>query len=619
MLKLNFINLQEELRAGLLSIQNVISFSLHEDGIPVSVKKGKKLSAAFKDGKAEIVYIEKIHFFRALGLLCEHLKTGKPFEVEETPQFDVVSAMLDATGSVLKVDTIKKYLDHMAVMGLNMVMMYTEETYKLESRPFFGYMHGAYTYEELKECDDYANDYGIEMIPCIQTYGHLGLYLKWEEANSVKDTTTVLLAEEEETYAFIDEMVRTATAPFRSKRIHIGMDETKDMGRGAYLTKHKTFNPGDLFLRHLKRVVEITDKYGLKPMMWSDMIFRMASKSGSSYYDEETIITKEIADRIPENVQLVYWHYGECPGADGYMLDKHLGIGRDIIFSGAVWSWSGHFPENYYTREATEAALAECKKRNIREIMITMWGLHEGCFSSSYLGLQLFAEHMYHPTVSTEHLRKRFEFCTGASYDAFMDMSQYHNNFDNGKEYFWNDRFCGKHFLWQDVMEGLYDDILYKQPMSEHYEKYAKKFRAYTEAETGKWKELYQFAYDTFSCLAVKCYIAERLKPAYDNGDKAFLRKAAEEYLPLLLEKTDKMHAQNRKMFFEEKKPFVWAGHDMRYGTLKARTETAILSINAYLNGEIDALEELAEPRMPMRGSGFRKYVDIALAVQLAK
>lgn len=35
---------------------------------------------------------------------------------------------------------------------------------------------GVMRLQELRRCDDYANDYGIEMIPCIQTYSHMEQY-----------------------------------------------------------------------------------------------------------------------------------------------------------------------------------------------------------------------------------------------------------------------------------------------------------------------------------------------------------------------------------------------------------------------------------------------------------
>jgi hypothetical protein len=62
------------------------------------------------------------------------------------------------------------------------------------------------------------------MIPCFEAYGHMSQYLAWDEAGKVKDTASVLLAEEEETYKLLEEMIVALSKPFRSKRIHIGMD-----------------------------------------------------------------------------------------------------------------------------------------------------------------------------------------------------------------------------------------------------------------------------------------------------------------------------------------------------------------------------------------------------------
>jgi N-acetyl-beta-hexosaminidase len=63
------------------------------------------------------------------------------------------------------------------------------------------------------------------VIPCIQTLGHLGQILQWPNYASLRDNSEVLLAGSESTYEFIEKMISAATGPFRSKRIHLGMDE----------------------------------------------------------------------------------------------------------------------------------------------------------------------------------------------------------------------------------------------------------------------------------------------------------------------------------------------------------------------------------------------------------
>ena len=81
----------------------------------------------------------------------------------------------------------------MAIFGMNMLMLYTEDTYEIEGYPFFGYQRGRYTNEELREIDDYAFDLGIEVIPCIQTFGHLGKFLRYKQHSNIAENDRVLL------------------------------------------------------------------------------------------------------------------------------------------------------------------------------------------------------------------------------------------------------------------------------------------------------------------------------------------------------------------------------------------------------------------------------------------
>ena len=86
-------------------------------------------------------------------------------------------------------------------MGLNMCMLYTEDTYEVPGEPFFGYLRGRYSQAEMKELDRYAASLGIEMFPCIQTLAHLEQILQWPAYAQYKDTNSVLLADEDATYA----------------------------------------------------------------------------------------------------------------------------------------------------------------------------------------------------------------------------------------------------------------------------------------------------------------------------------------------------------------------------------------------------------------------------------
>ena len=62
----------------------------------------------------------------------------------------------------MTVDHFKRWLRRLSLMGYNMAMLYTEDTYKLPDEPYFGYLRGAYTMEEIKKLDAYAAKLGIE-------------------------------------------------------------------------------------------------------------------------------------------------------------------------------------------------------------------------------------------------------------------------------------------------------------------------------------------------------------------------------------------------------------------------------------------------------------------------
>ena len=83
-------------------------------------------------------------------------------------------------------------------MGYNQLYLYTEDTYEIKDEPYFGYMRGRYTENELKEIDDFAFSFGVEVIPCIQTLAHLNGIFRWKEFKKINDINDILLVDDKE-------------------------------------------------------------------------------------------------------------------------------------------------------------------------------------------------------------------------------------------------------------------------------------------------------------------------------------------------------------------------------------------------------------------------------------
>ncbi|MBE6631010.1 MAG: beta-N-acetylhexosaminidase [Ruminococcaceae bacterium] len=609
-------SVQEELYAPTKRLQALLGFT-EGAGIEVLAVQDSRNGVVLKGGKAEIHYTKKPLFYRGLGLLVEHARGKKEFEIFEDGHFEELSVMIDTSRcAVPTVETVKRMLDHLAVMGYSMAMLYTEDTVELEGRPYFGYMRGRYTADELRAIDDYAYEYGIEIIPCLECYGHMARYLMWPEAKSIKDTSAVLLAREEETFRFLEQLIATVSGCLRSKRVHVGMDEAWDMGRGKFMDKHGFVPAPEIFNEYMERLISITRKYGLQVMMWSDMYFRASGLPYGGDPDRCTI-PPEVVAKIPEGVELVYWHYGERPGSDDYMVRAHKETGHKTLYAGGLWSWIGHFPEHNYAMETIAQGLAACRHHDVREAMITIWSNDnaECDLFANLFGLSFFAELAFDQNADEEKRRARFSTCTGGDFDAFYEMSYYHNSFDDPAPFAekYSKRFLGKPLFWQDILEGLYDTHLFERPMSGHYAACAARMQEVLRAREGDpWQYLYDFAYRVFDYLAIKTLIAENLVPAYKAGKREVLAEIAEKLLPLLREKTRAVHLAHKEMWFANNKIVGWCNLDVRYGGVVARCETAELLLRRYLEGKDSVIEPLEVERLPKKLSGFEHYSGIA-------
>ncbi len=613
-MKLYFTGEVDDFLAGIELLKDDLSIEICKnvcqtdtECIEVKILQGNGVYAALRDGKGYIAYREKIHFFRALGLFVEAMRSNKEkgapsdFEISEEIYFDKNGVMFDVSrNAVLKTDTVKYYLRKMALMGLNLGMMYTEDTYEVGGWPYFGYMRGRYSYEELKDVDDYADMLGIELIPCIQTLAHLTNVLRWNSMAQLKDTSSVLLVGNEKVYEFIEDMIVSASKPYRSKRIHIGMDEAMDLGLGRYLELNGYRSGFDIMTEHLKKVIDITNKHGLEPMMWSDMYFRLASKT-KAYYDLEGIIPDDVIDSVPKEVGLVYWDYYHHD-KDFYAeyIKRHKKFNNKIIFAGGTWTWTGPAVNYGKTFATTNPAIEACKKEGIREIFCTAWGDNgaETNLLASLLGLQLYAEHGYSESPDIGKLKKRFKFCVGMEAEAFLDISLLDatpgTNPDNTK--------CSnpsKYLLYQDPLTGLFDGDIDGLKLKDHYATIKLKYK--THAKTNPNFELsFSFYEKLASVLEVKSELGLDIIKAYKAEDKEGLLKISSESIPEALSRFEALRNTWRELWFSTNKPFGFEVIDIRLGGVEARLKSAQKRLEDYTSGRCKKIEELEEERLPI-------------------
>ncbi|WP_066250258.1 beta-N-acetylhexosaminidase [Neobacillus drentensis] len=583
---------------GLELVSKRLKIQRSTDGYPIQVKHQQgPLRVVNRSGQGEISFEKPVHFFRAIGLWLENHQKSSEFDITENPQFNMSGVMLDASrNAVPTVADVEKLLQHMAVMGLDTLMLYTEDTYEVKEYPYFGYMRGRYTFEELQACDEYAEKLGIEMIPCIQTLGHLREALKWNYASKIKDTDDILLVDEPKTYDFLESCLKAASEPFRTKRIHIGMDETFQLGLGKYLEKRGYEKHIDLMNRHLQKVIAITDKLGLKPMIWSDMYLPLFAEN-SPYKDESGSIREDILEGIPE-VELVYWNYYQKE-QEVYERDfqKHKLLGSTPIFAGGAWTWNGLAPNYGKAIATTEAALAACKQEGIGEIFVTLWGDNgaETPFATAYPIMQLFAEHTYQKEVSIERVSERFEFCSEGHFADFMNLKLLDET-PGVMEDNMNTSMTSKVLLYQDSLIGLYDENVRGLSLGKHYQQLVPVLEK-AKQENPAWEALFDLYEQLARVLSDKAEIGLKILAAYQNNDFEQM-KSILMILDRIQANVDLLRQKHRNVWFSAYKPFGWEVIDIRYGGVITRIDSVKYRIQEWLEGRIPRIEELEEKRL---------------------
>lgn len=500
--------------------------------------------------------------------------------------FKHFGVMVDCSrNAVMNLPALERYIGLLSQMGYNTLMLYTEDTYELEGEPYFGYLRGRYSKEELKHLDATCRAHGIELVACIQTLAHLDAAVRWPCYAAHTDCANILLVGDERTYQLIDKMFAAVAECFTSRLVHIGMDEAHMVGLGRYLQQHGFQNRFDILKGHLERVIALARKHGLAPMMWSDMFFRIAN-GGEYYTDNPDIITPEVAASMPEGVAPMYWdYYSDDIDRYRHMLQAHARFGRETWFAGGVWTWTGFLPHNEYSIRTARAALTACREAGVGNAIFTLWGDDGGetSFFSALPALYTIAQ-LAQGVEDEAEMKAGFEQLCGIAYDDFMCLDLPPIT-------------CGanvnpsKYMLFNDCFAGIYDPIADEADGEKYAALATKAAKLASHPEYG-----YLFAELEALCgvLAHKNDLGLRTRRAYRQKDMAAIRQLADEYV-LVADKTAVFHERLRDAWMRDNKPFGFEVQDIRLGGLTARIRSCANRLRQLADGEIDRIDELEE------------------------
>ncbi len=499
-----------------------------------------------------------------------------------------LAAMIDCSrNGVMKPEKVKEFAKLIKSMGYNALMLYTEDTYEVENEPYFGYMRGRYTMAEIRDMDAYCLSIGIELIPCIQVLAHLGHIPRWEDYWCHMDCRDVLLVGDERNYRLIDNMLSTIAKCFTTKRIHIGMDEAFGLGTGRYLQQHGYCDRLQIFVEHLNRVKALTDRYGLKPMMWSDMFFRLAG--------ENKTIPEEIINRVPAGVELVYWDYynKEQKHYDENITAHKQFYNNKTAFAGAVWTWTGYAPNLQLSLDVAEAAMHSVRENGVETVIVTMWG-DDGKDCSYFAGLSgLFAAaQMAGGNFDRQDIARRFRDFSGYDFGEFMNLELANITAEEES----HSHNPSKYLLFNDPVLGLFDYTVHSGLKA----RYTAAVPVLEASVNGRpFDYLFTFQAKLLKLLSRKCDLGIKLRNAYQSSDRETLQMLLRSEFPPMQQEIRDVYEAFRTLWYTENKSIGFELQEMRFGALMLRIESCLRRLQDYLDGAVEKIEELEEQLLP--------------------
>lgn len=592
---------------------NIDKIDWDDKDVTIEKIKSKKkiLKVELKDNHYIITISEDHLLFRGIYVLLPRLIRENKVKIEETTAMKDIAYSLDASrNGVMNLPTLKKFIAYLSIMGFTSIYLYTEDTYEVEGLPYFGYLRGKYKKSEIKEIVSFASLFDIEIIPSIQTLAHLTQYLKWPETTMVKDDENTLLIGEEQTYKTIEEMIASCKEMYNTKKIHLGMDEAYQAGLGRYIELYGYTDRAKLMIKHINSVLEIVKKYELKPIIWSDFIYKLLDTTNSSWlYNKDAVIDKDLAKNLPENLAYVHWDYGgEDVEQYEKVISKHLEFCEidNYTFAGGAHIWGRLAPNHGKSINTINASLEACLNKGVKSVMLTTWG-DDGQETEHWHSLisAIYYTECVYSEGTLSNVRHIFDTIFGKSTFEMMYELRKFDELDTVTNNNSNMTNISKQLLWQDLLVGVYEDHIKgyiedsNKSLNKYYYELTDNINEINIYPNDSIFKIIKKRYSVLSkLLSIKSELGLKLIDARKSENIEMLKKISEieiEKLILLFEQLKELHYLIWQYTY---KSYGWEVLEQRYAHSVSRLKTSQRRINDYFDGK-DNLEELLEPRLP--------------------
>lgn len=296
--------------------------------------------------------------------------------IKDWPSLRQRGILIDlARGEVPTPGAIKKYISHLARYKINALVLYMEDAFLFPSHPDIGGDRDRLTTKEVREIDEWALRHHIDLIPAVNSPGHMGRFLsdpnyeRFAEGTSDAKYRDVIDVTDPEAYSFLRDLYTDISRAFSSPFHFICGDEAFGLGGEKSKGAAEAYGLGNLHVRHIKKIREILADNGKRAIIAGDAFEPDFFKEFGLDLDNYGL---DALYQVPRDMIIAPWHYGRV---EQFSFGEIL---KDSGFQQILGAWlgdrNGVFPQVDDAAENMETFLPFAHRLSALGAVCTNWG-----------------------------------------------------------------------------------------------------------------------------------------------------------------------------------------------------------------------------------------------------
>jgi hypothetical protein len=279
--------------------------------------------------------------------------------IEDAPDLRMRGIMLDVSrGKVPTAETLRGLVDLCVQLKLNLLMLYVEHTFHFRRHPEIGAGASPLDAAAIRELDAYAAARHVDLIPSLQSLGHMERVLELPAYAHLAETDRrwSLSPADPGSYELLADLYAEYLPNFRSRFFNANCDEPYDLGQGRSARRAEVVGRDGVFLEHVRRVRDLAAAQGKRTMIWSDVLHTHPS----------------CIPAIDRDLLLLDWWY---EAGHDYDRVKHFADnGIEFLVCPGTSTWNCLFPRIETSLQNTARYAEAGKRHGALGLMTTDWG-----------------------------------------------------------------------------------------------------------------------------------------------------------------------------------------------------------------------------------------------------